>query len=151
MNLFLLLEELFTNEVKRASLAYYEPFCVHESSLSLCAYSMLAADCGEDEKAYQLFEGARDIDLSLKKDSDHGIHAASLGGIWQCCILGFAGVRMCGGKLRIVPNLPKKWDKITFHMWWRGSYLEVTVTKDSVNVEVLQGPKDVEIAFKTKY
>ena len=41
MNLFLLLEELFTDEVKRASLAYYEPFCVHESSLSLCAYSML--------------------------------------------------------------------------------------------------------------
>ena len=148
MNLFLLLEELFTNEVKRASLAYYEPFCVHESSLSLCAYSMLAADCGEDEKAYQLFEGARDIDLNLKKDSEHGIHAASLGGIWQCCVLGFAGVRMCGGKIRIIPNLPENWDKVTFHIWWRGSCLEVTVAKDSVNVEVLQGPKDVEITIR---
>ncbi len=142
MNLFLLLEELFTNEVKRASLDYYEPFCVHESSLSLCAYSMLAADCGEHEKAYQLFEGARDIDLSLKKDSDHGIHAASLGGIWQCCVLGFAGLRMCGGKIRIVPNLPEKWEEIKFRIWWRGSHLEVTARKDSVNVEVLQGSKD---------
>ena len=145
MNLFLLLEELFTDEVKRASLAYYEPFCVHESSLSLCAYSMLAADCGENNKAYELFVGARDIDLRLKNDSDHGIHAASLGGIWQCCILGFAGVRMCGGKLRIKPNLPKHWDEVKFRMWWRGSQLEVTVTKDKVAYEVLQGPHIVEI------
>ena len=138
MNLFLLLEELFPKEVKQASLAYYEPFCVHESSLSLCAYSMLASDCGEYEKAYQLFERARDIDLDLKKDSEHGIHAASLGGIWQCCVLGFAGVRMCGGKMRIVPNLPQNWDKVAFHIWWRGSYLEVTVTKDSVNTKTLE-------------
>ena len=148
MNLFLLLEELFTDEVKRASLAYYEPFCVHESSLSLCAYSMLAADCGENNKAYELFVGARDIDLRLKNDSDHGIHAASLGGIWQCCILGFAGVRVCGGKLRIKPNLPKHWDEVKFRMWWRGSQLEVTVTKDKVAYEVLQGPHIVEIETK---
>lgn len=138
MNLFLLLEELFPKEVKKESLAYYEPFCVHESSLSLCAYSMLASDCGEYEKAYQLFERARDIDLDLRKDSEHGIHAASLGGIWQCCVLGFAGVRMCGGKMRIVPNLPQNWDKVAFHIWWRGSYLEVTVTKDSVNTKTIE-------------
>ncbi|MBQ8802783.1 MAG: glycoside hydrolase family 65 protein [Tyzzerella sp.] len=148
MNLFLLLEELFTDEVKRASLAYYEPFCVHESSLSLCAYSMLAADCGENKKAYELFVGARDIDLKLKNDSDHGIHAASLGGIWQCCVLGFAGVRMCGGKLRIRPNLPKHWESVKFRMWWRGSQLEVTVTKDNVAYEVLQGSHIVEIETK---
>lgn len=138
MNLFLLLEELFPKEVKKESLAYYEPFCVHESSLSLCAYSMLASDCGEYEKAYQLFERARDIDLDLRKDSEHGIHAASLGGIWQCLVLGFAGVRMCGGKMRIVPNLPQNWDKVAFHIWWRGSYLEVTVTKDSVNTKTIK-------------
>ena len=148
MNLFILQEELFSNEVKRASLAYYEPFCVHESSLSLCAYSMLAADCKEAEKAYELFEKAGDIDLNVEKDSEHGIHAASLGGIWQCCVLGFAGVRMCGGKMRIIPNLPQKWNKVNFRIWWRESYLEVTVTKDRVDVEVLQGPKNVEIITK---
>lgn len=138
MNLFLLLEKLFPKEVKQASLAYYEPYCVHESSLSLCAYSMLASDCGEYEKAYHLFKRARDIDLDLRKDSEHGIHAASLGGIWQCCVLGFAGVRMCGGEMRIVPNLPPNWDKAAFHIWWRGSYLEVTVTKESVNMKTLE-------------
>ena len=99
---------------------------------------MLAAGCGEKEKAYQLFEGAREIDLGPKMDSsDHGIHAASLGGIWQCCVLGFAGVRMCGGKLRITPNLPDNWEKMKFRLWWRGEQLEITVTTAAVNVKTV--------------
>ena len=137
MNLFLLLEEQFPEEVKRASLAYYEPFCVHESSLSLCAYSMLAADCGQSEEAYRLFERAREIDLGQDmKSSDNGIHAASLGGIWQCCVLGFAGVRLCGDKLRIRPRLPKCWTGLRVRFWWRGSHLELTAARDGASTEV---------------
>lgn len=139
MNLFLLREELFTDEVKRASLDYYEPYCVHESSLSLCAYSMLAADCGEQAKAYELFERAREIDLDLEKDSNHGIHAASLGGIWQCCVRGFAGVRLRGGELVVQPHLPDGWDKVTFCIWWRNRRLKISATKEAAEIEVLEG------------
>lgn len=146
MNLFLLREELFQQKVKKASLAYYEPFCVHESSLSLCAYSMLAADCGEDAQAYGFFERARAIDLGPNmKSSDDGIHAASLGGVWQCCVLGFCGIRLCGDKLRIVPNLPRKWRQATAKIWWRGSLLAVTATHSDVTVQVLEGPEMLEI------
>ena len=146
MNLFLLREELFPLEVKKASFRYYEPFCVHESSLSLCAYSMLAADCGEEEQAYALFERARAIDLgSNMKSSDEGIHAASLGGVWQCCVLGFCGVRLCGDKLRIVPNLPKSWESATARIWWRGSNLELTVTYRDVTLRVLRGDRKITV------
>ena len=146
MNLFLLREELFPREVKKASLDYYEPFCVHESSLSLCAYSMLAADCEEAALAYRFFEGARAIDLGPNmKSSDEGIHAASLGGIWQCCVLGFCGVRLCGTQLRIVPHLPDCWDSATVRIWWRGNRLEVTATHTDVTVTVLQGADDIEV------
>ena len=146
MNLFLLREDLFPQAVKKASLDYYEPFCVHESSLSLCAYSMLAADCGEDGAAYGFFERARAIDLgSNMKSSDEGIHSASLGGVWQCCVLGFCGVRLCGDKLRIAPNLPKAWDRTAVRVWWRSSQLEVAVTHTGVTVRVLQGPEKLEI------
>ena len=146
MNLFLLREELFPPEVKKASLDYYEPFCVHESSLSLCAYSMLAADCGEQEAAYGFFERARAIDLGPNmKSSDDGIHAASLGGVWQCCALGFCGIRLCGSQLRIVPNLPENWEKAAVRIWWRGSQLEVTATHQNVTVRVLQGPMAIEV------
>ena len=146
MNLFLLREDLFPQEVKKASLAYYEPYCVHESSLSLCAYSMLAADCGEEKAAYGFFERARAIDLGPDmKSSDEGIHAASLGGIWQCCVLGFCGVRLCGSRLRIAPNLPKNWDRVTAKIWWRGSRLEVSATHTDVTVRVLEGNPAIEV------
>lgn len=146
MNLFLLREDLFPQEVKKASLDYYEPYCVHESSLSLCAYAMLAADCGEKEKASHFFARAREIDLgSNMKSSDEGIHAASLGGIWQCCVLGFCGIRLCGEQLRIVPNLPDHWQQASVKIWWRESQLEVTVTHRKVTVRVLQGSKKLEI------
>ena len=146
MNLFLLREELFSPEVKKASLYYYEPFCVHESSLSLCAYSMLAADCGQQELAYDLFRRARAIDLGPNmQSSDEGIHAASLGGVWQCCVLGFCGVRLCGDQLRIEPHLPEKWNRATMRIWWRGSQLQVTATHTDVSVQVLRGNKRFSI------
>ena len=146
MNLFLLREDLFSQEVKQASLAYYEPFCVHESSLSLCAYAMLAADCGKEGQAYGFFRRACDIDLGPDlKSSDEGIHAASLGGIWQCCVLGYAGVRLCGDRLRIAPNLPDRWQSITVKLWWRGSRLQLTATHREATVQVLEGKTDLQI------
>lgn len=146
MNLFLLREDLFPQEVKKASLDYYEPFCVHESSLSLCAYAMLAADCREDAAAYAFFERARAIDLGDNlKSSDDGIHAASLGGIWQCCVLGFCGVRLCGDQLRIAPNLPQCWESAAVRIFWRGSLLEVTATHEDVTVQVLEGSTKLEV------
>lgn len=142
MNLFLLREDLFPQEVKVASLAYYEPFCVHESSLSLCAYSMLAADCGEKETAAELFARAREIDLGPNmKSSDEGIHAASLGGIWQCCVLGFCGIRLCGEHLRVVPNLPEHWESAAVKIMWRGNRLEITATHQGATIRNLSGGK----------
>ena len=146
MNLFLLREDLFSQQVKEASLAYYEPYCVHESSLSLCAYAMLAADCGRQEQAYELFSRASLIDLGPNlKSSDEGIHAASLGGVWQCCVLGYAGVRLCGEELRIAPNLPKSWQSVTAKIWWRGSHLEIAATHQDVTVRVLEGPTALQV------
>ncbi len=155
MNLFLLMEEQFSEEVKRTSLAYYEPFCVHESSLSLCAYSMLAADCGQGEKAYRLFERAREIDLGPDmKSSDNGIHAASLGGIWQCCVLGFGGIRLRGDKLCIRPRLPELWTSLWVRFWWRGSHLELEAVRNrsdwiDVAVQVLEGQQELRILTDT--
>ncbi len=146
MNLFLLREDLFPREVKRASLAYYEPYCVHESSLSLCAYSMLAADCGEEAAARAFFDRAKHIDLGPDiRSSDEGIHAASLGGVWQCCVLGFCGVRLCGSQLRIEPNLPSEWESAAVKLRWRGSLLKLTLTHAEAVVEVLEGNEEVEI------
>ena len=98
------------------------------------------------DTARTLFERARAIDLGPDmKSSDEGIHAASLGGVWQCCVLGYCGIRLCGDQLRIVPNLPENWDSAAVKIWWRGSQLEITATHHHVQGSVLQGKRDLEI------
>ena len=136
MVLFLLLEELFPHQVKLSSWDYYEPRCLHDSSLSLSTHSVLACDIGDPELGYEMFEKACliDLDNANPHSSDAGIHAASYGGLWQCVVWGFGGLRMLGGKLRISPNLPAAWKKLSYTLLWKGQKLNVTVTPRMVQI-----------------
>jgi len=136
MVLFYLLEDLFSAEVKKANWEYYEPKTLHDSSLSLSTHSVLASDMGDKDMAYGLFRKATEIDLGPNmKTSDHGIHAASLGGIWQCVINGFGGVRMLNGELRISPKLPDAWSELNFQINWHGDLVRVHITTDELKLE----------------
>lgn len=136
MVMFYLLENRFSNDVKRANWNYYEPKTLHDSSLSLSTHCVLASDMNDKEMAYKLFTRAAEIDLGPNmKSSDHGIHAASLGGVWQCIVNGFAGVRMLGGDLRIDPKLPESWTELVFPLNWHGVELKVQVNKDKISLE----------------
>lgn len=147
MVLFYLLEEQFSREVKRASWDYYEPRTLHDSSLSLSTHSVLACDIGDTELGYRMFRKACGIDLSNDDphSSDAGIHAASYGGLWQCVVYGFGGVRMLDGKLRIDPKLPEAWSKLAYTILWKGEKLEVTVTKKAVSVKNITGTKPISV------
>ena len=136
MVLFLLLEELFPHQVKLTSWDYYEPRCLHDSSLSLSTHSVLASDIGDPELGYEMFRKACliDLDNANPHSSDAGIHAASYGGLWQCVVQGFGGLRMLGGKLRISPNLPKAWNKLNYTLMWKGQKLAVTVSPEMVEI-----------------
>lgn len=144
--LFFLLEDIFPQEVKKASWKHYEARTLHDSSLSLSTHSVLACDMGEKAMAYDLFRRAASIDLGpFMGSSNAGIHAASFGGVWECVVYGFGGVRMLGGRLRINPSLPEGWTELSYTIIWKGQKLAVDVTKDAVNVENLTGTKKVEI------
>ena len=149
MVLFYLLEDLFPREVKVSSFNYYEPRCLHDSSLSLCTHSMLSADVGNVDMGYDLYKKACLIDLDNRAphSSDAGIHAASCGGIWQCAVQGFGGLRMLGGKLRISPNLPEAWNALDYTAMWKGQRIAVHATADTVKLvnETGAGPIDVEV------
>ena len=153
MVLFYLMEELFPKEVKLASWDYYEPRCLHDSSLSLSTHSVLACDIGDPELGYQMFEKACliDLDNANPHSSDAGIHAASYGGLWQCVVYGFGGLRMLGGNLRISPNMPKAWNKLRYTILWKGQKLSVTATADTVEIlnETGTEPVTVEVWNKT--
>lgn len=134
--LLYLLEYKFDHSVKKANYEYYEPRTLHDSSLSLSTHAVLAADIDNLPLAYSLFERAARIDLGPNmKTSDHGIHAASLGGIWQILVCGFGGIRMLDGELRINPKLPPQIKSVSYPINWKGSELDVTVTADMLKIK----------------
>lgn len=133
--LLFLLEDLFPHEEKLINWNYYEPKTLHDSSLSLSTHAILAADLGKLELSYGLFNKAMNIDMGENMlSSNEGIHAASLGGIWQMTVFGYGGVRCLDGKLRIEPHLPEAWDKLSFGIVWRGNPLTIEVTKEGFTV-----------------
>ncbi len=145
-----LLEEKFNDRIKMANFKYYEPKTLHDSSLSLSTHAVLAADVDDLYLSYDLFRKASEIDLGPNmKSSDQGVHAASLGGIWQIIVCGFGGLRMVGGKLRINPNLPPQVRSIHYPFTWQGNPVEVMVSKGSLVIEN-RGGKPVEITVSNQ-
>lgn len=133
--LMYLLENKFSPEVKLANYNYYEARTLHDSSLSFSIHSILANDLGNCELSYSLYRQAATIDLGMNmKSSDHGIHGASLGGLWQIIVCGFGGIRMVGGKLRIEPKLPKEISQIIYPLYWKSNLLEVIVKHDILHI-----------------
>lgn len=146
MIMFMLLENQFDLEVKRANWNYYEPRTLHDSSLSLSTHTILANDMGNREMAYDLFQRAAAIDMGPNmKSSDAGIHAASIAGIWQSTVFGFGGVRMLEGKLRINPNLPEQWKELSFFIHWKGQKIAVQITKEQLKLTNLTATASVEL------
>lgn len=133
--LLFLMEDRFDEKTKRESVLYYEEKCLHDSSLSLCTYSIMAADLKEPEMAYNLYRRACEIDLGPQMDScDAGVHAASYGGIWQCVVNGFCGVRIVNGELRIDPNLPAEWKGVSLPFIWQGEKLRIDIGDGKLSV-----------------
>lgn len=132
------IESAFSETEKQANFDYYEPKTTHDSSLSLSTHAIMANDLGYTDLAYDLFKKASEIDLGpVMHSSDHGIHAASLGGIWQAVVFGFAGLRLVKGRLRIHPNLPKHWEDVKFTIQWKGQPVKITISKHEVTVTPL--------------
>ena len=142
--LFYLLEQTFLHDdkrlseaVKRANFQYYEPKTLHDSSLSLATHAIVANDIGNQDLAYSLFRKSSEIDLGpMMNTSNDGVHAASIGGIWKSAILGFGGVRLIDGRLRINPKMPKHWHEMSFSIHWQGQPLTLSITDSTLSVKV---------------
>lgn len=129
------MEDITTPDNKAKNYVYYEARTLHDSSLSKAIHSITACDLGMDKEAYDMFMSAAFTDLGQEmKSSDAGIHSANMGGVWQDVVMGFGGVRIHDGHLRIRPNCPKQWEKFTYPIYWKGNKLDVTVCKDGVEV-----------------
>lgn len=151
MVLFLNFVDLYEQEDKKVNYVYYEDKCLHDSSLSLSTYSIMAKEIGDFDRSYELFKKCCRIDLGENmKSSDTGIHSASLGGIWQSIVHGFCGIRYDGNNLRIDPVLPKKWEGIKFNFFYRGCKLNIDINHNEIIVRKINGNNTVNLVIKNK-
>jgi len=124
---------------------FYEPRTVHESSLSPCIYSILAADLEREEKAYQLYLRTARLDLdNYNTDTDDGLHITSMAGTWMSIVKGFAGFEVKKGQVEFRPFLPEAWNGFNFMIMFRGRRIEVNVNREKAKFSLKEG-KDLKI------
>ncbi|MFW5822217.1 MAG: family 65 glycosyl hydrolase domain-containing protein [Tangfeifania sp.] len=128
-------EDDFSDEAIKKHFDFYEPFTVHESSLSPCVHSILAAKIGYEKKSYEMYLRTARLDLDdYNNDTDDGLHITSMGGTWMSVVLGFGGVRVKNDRLIFNPFLPKKWKAYSFRIDFRGAHLEVKMKQNEFTV-----------------
>jgi maltose phosphorylase len=114
-------EEDFDMDTIKENFDFYEPMTVHESSLSPCVHSILAAKLGYEEKAYEMYMRTSRLDLDdYNHEAHEGLHITSMAGTWMSIVQGFGGMRVVNGELTFNPMLPKKWKGFSFKVMFRG-------------------------------
>ena len=128
-------EEQYDKEFIARHFDFYEPFSVHESSLSSCVHTILAAKIDRPDKAYELYLRTSRLDLdNYNNDTDDGLHITSMGGTWMAFVIGLGGMRVLNDQLQLNPIIPKGWSGYSFKINFRGAHLKIKVTNGTVEV-----------------
>lgn len=138
---------------------FYEPLTVHESSLSSCVHSILAASIGRQEKAYELYLRTARLDLDdYNNDTSDGLHITSMGGTWMAFVQSFGGMRVRKGRLHFNPFIPAGWKSYSFRINFRVAHLEIQmdthrfriVNHSKENVQLVIAGKEMELEARGK-
>jgi maltose phosphorylase len=128
-------EDHFDLDTHQRNFDFYEPRTVHESSLSPCVHSILAAKLGKHEKAYEMYLRTARLDLNdYNNDTEDGCHITSMAGTWMSVVKGFGGMRVREDVLHFAPFIPVQWKSYSFHVRYRGHFLEVYVDQQQVRL-----------------
>jgi maltose phosphorylase len=129
----------FNYKTKLNNYEFYEPRCCHESSLSPCIHSVLAAELGRDDEAHEYSKYAFRLDLdNYNNNTNEGLHVTAMAGAWMNLVYGFARMRVDGGVLRFAPSIPKGWRAFHFTIIYRGCRLNVQVDRKTAWFKVIE-------------
>ena len=129
------LEHRYDTDTIRRNFDFYEPRTVHESSLSPCVHSILAAKLGDEARAYEFYLRTARLDLDdYNNDTEDGCHTTSMAGTWMSVVEGFGGMRVRDGQLQFNPFLPGKWKSFSFKVGFRGALLTIKVSTEGVQI-----------------
>jgi len=143
-------ENQFTTEELERHFNFYEPFTVHESSLSPCVHSIQAAKLDRMDQAYTFYLRTSRLDLDDYNHEVHeGLHITSMAGTWMSIVEGFGGMRVKDDTLTFEPKIPEQWKAYSFKVNFRHQILKVSVNQNETNFE-LEGDHDLQILVNGK-
>jgi len=147
---FYLFEDNFTLEQLEKHFDFYEPFTVHESSLSPCVHSIQASKLNRMEQAYTFYLRTSRLDLDdYNKEVEEGLHITSMAGTWMSIVEGFGGMRIVEDKLSFIPRIPKQWKAYSFKINFRKRIFKITITHQETIFE-LESNEDTSIRVNGK-
>lgn len=117
-------------DIMKRSFDFYEGYTTHDSSLSPCVHSMMAARVGDVEKAYDYFMKTIRLDLdNLQHNTKDGLHIANAGGAYMSMVYGFGGLRIKPEGVSIRPVLPVTWKGYNFRFLYGEAEVTVKVAR----------------------
>lgn len=137
----------YSLEEKRVNFEYYEPKCVHESSLSPGVHSILATELGKHELAFEYVKYASRLDLDdYNRNTRQGLHMTSMAAAWMSLVYGFGGMRSDGPRLSFAPTIPSKWTAYSFRIAYRDRLIELRVDRQRASFRLLEGaPVEIDV------
>ena len=133
---------LFTKEEIKRNYDFYQEVTLHHSSLSTCIFGIVACSIGYLKEGYEYFSQSARMDLDDYHNNFYaGIHAANMAGTWQAIVNGFAGVRCQQSELHFEPSIPEEWEEYAFRLRFRGTLLEIEISKKEAKFTVIEGAK----------
>jgi maltose phosphorylase len=138
-------EDQFNRDTHETNFKFYEQFTVHESSLSPCVHSILAAKIGETEKAYEMYLRTARLDLdNYNNDTEDGLHITSMAGSYLSIVQGFGGLRIKNQILYINPHCPNQWNGYGFQILLQNEPIKIEVSKSGATITNL-GQNEIAI------
>lgn len=147
---FYFFEDHFSKEQLEKHFDFYEPFTVHESSLSPCVHSIQAAVLDRMEQAYTFYLRTSRLDLDdYNKEVHEGLHITSMAGTWMSIVEGFGGMRVKDNQLHFEPKIPNQWKGYSFKINFRNQILKVDVRPNETKLS-LEGDKEIIVFVNGK-
>jgi maltose phosphorylase len=147
---FYFFEDDFSTEELARHFDFYEPYTVHESSLSPCVHSIQASKLNRMEQAYTFYLRTSRLDLDdYNQEVEEGLHITSMAGTWMSIVEGFGGMRIKNNMLSFKPKIPKQWNSYSFKVNFRNTIVKINVQQNGTHFTV-DGNEEVTILVNEK-
>ena len=134
----------------RKNYEYYIKRTTHGSTLSYVVHSSILKYLKTHKKdMWQWFLNALKSDIydTQGGTTAEGIHCGVMGGTIEIIIKGLAGINLFKDKIKLEPNLPEYWRRISFKILHRNNWFHFEITKNLINVKA-DGDKKEKITIQ---